>query len=66
MTLKLHNSWKAVSHVLTVVNLVLLMVLTGQGFNYREARGKKVPFAANMLLLLVLCVAVAATVYGVM
>ncbi|MDX5437505.1 MAG: hypothetical protein LPK03_09945 [Pontibacter sp.] len=54
MTLEIRNAWNTISKVLTIVNLTLFMVLTGQGFNYKEVRDRKMPLVVNVLLLMLL------------
>lgn len=63
MTLEIRNTWNAVNRVLTIINLFLFMVLTGQGFDYREVKHKTVPAYLNVLLLLFLGLAVYAAIY---
>ncbi|EJF09044.1 hypothetical protein [Pontibacter lucknowensis] len=64
MTLEIKNTWNGLNRVLTIINLVLLMVLTAQGFDYKKVKGKTVPVYLNVALLLVLGFAVSATIYG--
>ena len=66
MTLEIKNSWNTVNRALTIINLFLFMVLTAQGFNYKEVKGKTVPVYVNVALLLVLGFAVAVTFYGLL
>ncbi len=54
MTLEIKNTWNGLNRILTIINLVLFMVLTGQGFDYTKVKDKKVPLYLNMALLLVL------------
>ncbi|PVY40534.1 hypothetical protein [Pontibacter virosus] len=64
MTLEIKHTWNAINKVLTIINLFLFMVLTAQGFNYEEVKGKTVPVYLNVALLLVLGFAVCITFYG--
>ncbi|PKV67166.1 hypothetical protein [Pontibacter ramchanderi] len=64
MTLEIKNTWIGLNRVLTIINLVLLMVLTAQGFDYTKVKGKTVPVYLNVALLLVLSFAVSVTIYG--
>ncbi|SIT89527.1 hypothetical protein [Pontibacter indicus] len=66
MTLEIKHTWNAINKVLTIINLSLLMVLTGQGFNYEEVKGKAVPVYLNVALLLVLGFVVSVTIYGLL
>ncbi|GGG09969.1 hypothetical protein [Pontibacter amylolyticus] len=66
MTLEIKNSWNAINRVLTIINLFLFMVLTAQGFNYQEVKGKTVPVYLNVVLLLVLGFAVFISLYGLL
>lgn len=54
------------NRVLTIINLILFMVLNGQGFNYKKVQGKTVPLYLNLALLLVLSFAVFVTLYGLL
>lgn len=63
MTAEIRNTWKILSRVLTIINLTLLMILTFQGFDYKEVWDKKIPIAANIALLIVLGLAVFAAIY---
>ncbi|MBX0333748.1 hypothetical protein K3G39_10920 [Pontibacter sp. HSC-14F20] len=64
MTLEIKNIWNALNRVLTIINLVLFMVLNGQGFDYTKVKGKTVPLYLNVILLLILGSAVFITLYG--
>ncbi|WP_299989818.1 hypothetical protein [uncultured Pontibacter sp.] len=66
MTLEIKNTWNSLNRVLTIINLVLLMVLTAQGFDYKKVKGKTVPVYLNVALLLVLGFAVSVTIYGLL
>lgn len=66
MTLEIKNTWNAINRVLTIINLFLFMVLTAQGFNYKEVKDKTVPAYLNVVLLLVLSFAVFVTFYGLL
>lgn len=66
MTLEIKHIWNAINRVLTIINLSLLMVLTGQGLNYEEVKGKTVPVYLNVALLLVLGFVVSVTIYGLL
>lgn len=66
MTLEIKHTWNAINRVLTIINLSLLMVLTGQGFNYEEVKGKTAPVYLNVALLLVLGFVVSVTIYGLL
>jgi hypothetical protein len=66
MTLEIKHTWNAINRVLTIINLVLFMVLTFQGFNYREVKGKTIPVYLNVVLLFVLGFAVFVTFYGLL
>jgi hypothetical protein len=63
MTLEIKDTWNAINRVLTIINLFLFMVLTAQGFNYKEVKGKTVPVYLNVALLLFLSFAVFAAIY---
>ncbi|WP_018476420.1 hypothetical protein [Pontibacter roseus] len=63
MTLEIKNIWNTVNKVLTIINLFLFMVLTAQGFDYKEVKGKTIPIYFNVLLLLFLGLAVYAGIY---
>lgn len=66
MTLEIKNTWNAINRVLTIINLFLFMVLTAQGFNYQEVKGKTIPVYLNVVLLLVLGFAVFISLYGLL
>lgn len=66
MTLEIKPTWNAVNRVLTIINLFLFMMLTAQGFNYKEVKGKTVPVYLNVALLFVLGFAVFVTLYGLL
>jgi hypothetical protein len=66
MTLEIKNTWNTINRVLSIINLVLFMMLTFQGFNYKEVKGKTVPVYLNLVLLLVLGFAVFITFYGLL
>ncbi|QCR24044.1 hypothetical protein C1N53_17910 [Pontibacter sp. SGAir0037] len=54
MAPEVKHTWRAVNRMLTIINLSLCMVLTGQGFIYERVRGNTVPVYLNMLLLFIL------------
>ena len=66
MTLEIKNTWNAINRVLTIINLFLFMVLTAQGFNYQEVKGKTVPVYLNVVLLLFLGFAVFVSLRGLL
>jgi hypothetical protein len=66
MTLVIKNSWNAINRVLTIINLILFMILNGQGFDYNKVKDKKVPLYLNVALLLALSFAVFVTFYGLL
>ncbi|MDX5481799.1 MAG: hypothetical protein LPK07_08955 [Hymenobacteraceae bacterium] len=66
MTAEIRNTWTTLNRVLTIINLSLFMVLTAQGFNYKEVKGKKVPVILNVLLLVFLSLGVYAAIYQAM
>lgn len=66
MTLEIKHTWNAINRVLTIINLFLFLVLTAQGFNYQEVKGKTVPVYLNVVLLLVLGFAVFISLYGLL
>ena len=66
MTSEIKHTWNGLNRVLTIMNLVLLMVLTAQGFDYSKVKGKTVPVYLNVALLLVLGFVVSVTVYGLL
>jgi hypothetical protein len=66
MTLEIKNSWNAINRVLTIINLILFMILNGQGFDYNKVKDKKVPLYLNVALLLALSFAVFVTFYGLL
>ena len=66
MTLEIKKTWSTINRVLTIINLVLLMVLTAQGFDYKKVKGKTIPVYLNVALLLVLGFVVTVTVYGLL
>ncbi|MDO6390683.1 hypothetical protein Q4E40_11145 [Pontibacter sp. BT731] len=66
MTLEIKPTWNAVNRVLTIINLILFMVLNGQGFDYKKVKGKTVPLYLNLVLLFVLGFAVFVTLYGLL
>lgn len=66
MTLEIKHTWNAMNRVLTIINLILFMVLNGQGFDYKKVKGKTVPLYLNLVLLLVLGFTVFVTLYGLL
>ncbi|MDX5436247.1 MAG: hypothetical protein LPK03_03595 [Pontibacter sp.] len=66
MILDIKNTWNGLNRVLTIINLVLLMVLTAQGFDYKKVKGKTIPVYLNVALLLVLGFVVSVTIYGLL
>ena len=66
MTLEIKHTWNAINRVLTIINLVLFMVLNGQGFDYKKVKGKTVPVYLNVVLLLFLGFAVFVSLYGLL
>lgn len=66
MTLEIKHTWNAINRVLTIINLFLFMVLNGQGFNYKEVKGKTIPVYLNVLLLIFLGLAVYAGIHNLL
>lgn len=66
MTIEIRNAWQAINNVLTIINLFLFMVLTAQGFDYKEVKGNTAPIYLNVLLLIILGFAVYAGIYSLL
>ncbi|GAB3194843.1 hypothetical protein ABID22_000082 [Pontibacter aydingkolensis] len=54
MTAEIRDIWRTVNKVLTIVNLILLGLVTLNIVRYKEIKDKKIPVVANVLLLLFL------------
>lgn len=63
MTAEFRNAWSTINKVLTVINLVLVALLTFNVVRYKEIRDKKIPVIANILLLLFLGLGLYAAIY---
>ena len=63
MTIELKNVWHILNKVLTMINVILLGVVTGNVLAYKEIRDKRIPPVANILLLLVLGLGLFAAIY---
>jgi phosphatidylserine synthase len=54
MTIELRNIWNTFNKALTIINLVLVGILTFNTVSYKEIRDKKIPVFVNVLLLIFL------------
>lgn len=66
MTTGIKNAWQPINKALTIINLILLAVLTANLVRYKEIKDKKVPVVANVALLLFLGIGLLAAVYPLM
>ena len=63
MTLELKNTWRSVNNTLTRVNLLLFALVTGNLVTFKQVQDKKVPVAANILLMAFLGLGLFAAIY---
>lgn len=64
MTTGINNVWQSINKALTIVNLILLAILTANFVRYKEIEDKKVPVIANVFLLLLLSAGLFAALYS--
>ncbi|RIJ37688.1 hypothetical protein [Pontibacter oryzae] len=64
MTTGINNVWQPINKALTIVNLILLAILTTNFVRYKEIKDKKVPVVANVFLLLFLSAGLVAALYS--
>lgn len=48
MTTGINNVWQPINKALTIVNLILLAILTANFVRYKEIKDKKVPVIVNV------------------
>ncbi len=63
MTIEIRNTWNAVNKVLTIINIILLGLVTLNIVRYKEIKDKRIPVIANILLLLFLGLGLYAAIY---
>ncbi|MBC5994195.1 hypothetical protein [Pontibacter cellulosilyticus] len=63
MTAEIRNGWHTLNKVLTIINLILLGLVTFNLIRYKEIKDKKIPVIANILLMLFLGLGLYAAIY---
>ena len=63
MTAELRDGWRTVNKVLTIINLILIGLITFNVVRYKEIKDKKIPVIANILLLIFLGLGLYAAIY---
>ncbi|RAU84217.1 hypothetical protein [Pontibacter arcticus] len=64
MTLKIAHIWHAINKILTLINVILFGIVTGNVLGVKATQEKNIPVIANVLLLLVLGLGLFAAIYS--
>ncbi len=63
MTAEIRDGWRTLNKVLTIINLILLGLVTFNIVRYKGIKDKKIPVIANILLMLLLGLGLYAAIY---
>lgn len=64
MVTGIKNVWLLINKALTIINLILLAILTANLVRYKDIKDKKVPVLANVFLLVFLGAGLFAALYS--